>query len=733
MKIDRRSFLSFAIGGAAGTALSPLPWKLLDDVSIWTQNWPWTPVPQDGEAYHVNSTCTLCPGGCGITVGKIDERVVKIEGMPNHPVNNGGICTLGLTGAQLLYRPSRIKNPLKKVNGSWRNISWDDAVAEIAAKLKDLRSKGLSHTLACISDSDRGTVAELFSRFLTAYGSPNYIRTPSIQDTYELTLHLTHGVRAMAGFDIANADLVLSFGSALIEGWGSPVFMFQSKSTLTEKGGRMEQIETRLSKTAAKADKWVALNPGTEGVLAFGLAHVLVKEKLYNRQFVDNETNGLSQLGKGILDAYTPDKVSEITGIDAEQIIAVARKFARAKRPLAICGRGRGNTPGGIQEFLAVHTLNALAGNINKSGGIWAVPEPDYISWPELQIDGVAARGLQQNRVDGAGSENYPLARYLLNRLPAAIDSGQDSPVQVLFVANANPIYSMPDTQAVRNAFDKIPLVVSFSSFMDETAADADLILPNHVYLERWEDIPAASGFPRPIIGLARPVVDPHFNTRHTGDVIIQLAKAMGGTLGSAFYWEDYQSCLEETMGEKWDALLEEGYWLEDIEPEGSFETESAKFEFSNKEIAEMPRYFPLKAEGDETHYPLILIPYDSMRLTSTYIGSPPFMIKSLEDFILKGNDVLVELNPATAKKYGLQEGKYATLSTPKGRARVKVHLSEKIMPGVLAMIRGLGHTAYDKFLADKGINYNSLAASAEDAASGFDASWGIRARLNKS
>jgi len=114
MKIGRRSFLSFIIGGAAGTALSPLPWKLTDDLSIWTQAWPWTPVPADGEVSYVNSVCNLCPGGCGITARKVDNRVVKIEGMKGHPVNDGGICVLGLSGTQLLYGPWRVKKPLKK-------------------------------------------------------------------------------------------------------------------------------------------------------------------------------------------------------------------------------------------------------------------------------------------------------------------------------------------------------------------------------------------------------------------------------------------------------------------------------------------------------------------------------------------------------------------------------------------------------------------------------------------
>jgi anaerobic selenocysteine-containing dehydrogenase len=138
MKVDRRSFLAFIIGGAAGTALTPLPWKLTDDLAIWSQNWPWTPVPEKGEISYVSSTCTLCPGGCGISVKKAGERVIKIAGLQGHPVNEGGLCILGSAGAQLLYGPTRIQTPIKKINGRWQKILWEEAVTEIAAKLKEL-------------------------------------------------------------------------------------------------------------------------------------------------------------------------------------------------------------------------------------------------------------------------------------------------------------------------------------------------------------------------------------------------------------------------------------------------------------------------------------------------------------------------------------------------------------------------------------------------------------------
>jgi menaquinone reductase, molybdopterin-binding-like subunit len=736
MKIDRRSFLSFVIGGAAGTALSPLPWKLTDDSAIWTQAWPWTPVPPDGEASYVNSICGLCPGGCGITVRKIDNRVVKIEGMNGHPVNDGGICVLGLSGTQLLYGPMRVKAPLKKVNGRFREISWDAAIAEISNKLGELRSKGESHKFACISGTDRGTVSELLSRFLTVYGSANFTRTPSIQDSYELTLHLMQGVAGITGFDVENADFVLSFGSGIIDGWGSPVRMFKANSSWKNAGGKVVQIEPRLSNTAAKSDKWIPINPGTEGALALGLANVIIKESIYNTSFVNNYSAGFDKWKRRILDGYSPEIVTKVTGIDKAVIVSLARDFARSKKPLAICGRGQGRTPGSLKEFMAVHALNALVGNINKKGGVWNLPEPSYINWTELKMDSVASTGIQKGRIDGAGIGKYLHARYLLNRLPEIINSADVSPVEVLFVSESNPGYTMPDTSSVKKAFEKIPFVVSFSSFMDETAEMADFILPNHIYLERYEDVPVATGFQKPIIGLSKPVVNPQFNTKYTGDVIIHLAKSMGGFIADAFPWENYEACLKETLGDRWDNLVENGYW---IEPEFTtpgwkegFQTASTRFEFTSDGINSLSRYSPVKPEGDKASFPLVLISYDSMRLAGGFIGDPPFVIKTVEDTVLKGKDSFVEINPATAGKLGLSEGRYAKLTTPKGNVKVKVHLFDGIMPDIVAMPSGLGHTAYDKFLAGKGININQLIGPVEDSSSGHDAAWGISAKLVK-
>ncbi len=729
MKLSRRCFLSFVVGGAAGTALSPLPWKLLDDASIWSQNWPWTPVPPDGEGTYVRSTCTLCPGGCGISVRKIDDRAIKIEGAKGHPINDGGICILGLSGLQLLYGPTRIQGPLKRAGkrgeGKWTAISWAQAIAEVADKLGELRAQGNPQSLACIAARDSGTVPQLLSRFMRAYGSPNFFRMPSVEDAHESALYLTQGVVGTVGLDVENADFILSFGSAILDGYGSPVRMFRANSKLKETNGIVVQIEPRLSNTAAKADTWLPVKPGSEADLALAMAHVIISRGAFNQNFAVENTEGLEAFARMVQEKYTPEDVADRTGIEAAVIAETAMKFAAARKPLALFGKGKGQTPGSLKEALAIQALNALVGNINASGGVQALAAYDYINWPDAETDDVAAAGLQTPRLDGAGTDRFPHARYLLHRLAGAAEG-----IQALLVAESNPCYSLPGTQAIQEAFDKIPFVVSFSSFMDETAMHADLILPNHHYLERYEDVPVTAGLAQATVGLCRPVVAPLYDTQHLGDSILQIANALKGTVAGAFPWPDYESCLKLTLSSQWPALTSDGVWVDPGGPRQEFQTASGKFVLMNNNIGAAYMADGAAIEGQDAAYPLVLVPYDSIRLASRYVGDAPFMIKTVSDTVIKGQDGFVEINPETAEKMGLADGQMAQLSTPVGSAKVRIHYEHGIMPGVVAMPRGLGHTAYDAYLAGKGVNVNQLIGPVEDPASGLDAAWGIGAKL---
>lgn len=743
MKIDRRSFLSLGLGAAAGTALSPLPWKLTDDISIWTQNWPWTPVPEIGETSHVDTVCTLCPGGCGITVRKIEDRVIKIEGMKGHPVNQGGICSLGLSGLQLLYGPTRVKSPLKRVGkrgeGQWQKISWELAIAEIVEKLDGLRNAGNSHTVAMISGSPRGTVAELFKRFMTVYGSPNFFHVPSSADTYRLAMHAMNGVSGIPAYDLEHADFILSFGAGLLDGWSSPVRMFKANSGWRKSSSRVIQIESRLSRTAAKSDRWIAINPGTESALAMGLCHVLIKEILYNKEFVDSCADGFEsfvtdkgQMRKGfkqtVLEEYSPETVGRITGIDPSAIILLARECANAKAPLALFGKGQGIVPGSLTDAMAVHALNALVGSVNRKGGVFSLSEIPY-PWPAISPDSTATAGLNQTSLIAG----LPDASCGLNQMPSAILSGKGYPINALFVVESNPFYTMAGSKTVREAFDKIPFLVSLSSFMDETARYADLILPNHVYLERLEDAPSPSGFSKPLISQSKPVIKHLYDTRHVGDTLILIAKELGGAIADAFSWNNFEACFKEVMEDKLNAFSKKGYWVDSNSslPDWKSENLSASKKFHFFPDSAIPGYVPVQIEGDDS-YPLILIPYETLRLASGFIANPPFMTKIVEDTILKSSDGFIEINPKTAQSNHLSEGDVVMLQTPRGQARVRVHLEDGIMPGVVALPRGLGHTAYDGYIADKGVHVNLLIGPVPDPASGLDTAWGIRAKLSK-
>jgi anaerobic selenocysteine-containing dehydrogenase len=757
MKIDRRCFLSLVVGGAVGTTLTPVPWKLTDDIAIWSQNWPWTPVPDDGPSKYVKSVCTQCPGGCGIVTRTIKNRAVKIEGLGDHPINRGGLCPKAISATQHLYGPSRIQAPMKRSGergqGKWEKITWDEAIAAVHEKLAELRTKGNPHKLACISDTDKGSVAYLLDRFMRAYGSPNFIRTPTSLDAQELSLYLSCGRQGSIGYDLKNADFILSFGCCLMDGCNAAGQVLSAYSGFDRKV-ELVQIEARLSDTANRASKWIPAKPGTEGILALGIGHIIVRDKLYNKSFIENFSTGFEdwqdQSGnfqpgyRSLVKNYSPDKVADATGLSARDIETLARSFAGARHPLAISGYGTTESQS-LDQALAIFALNALVGNIRQPGGISFVDDPDYLSWTEMKIDETASAGNQQPRIDQAGSDRYPNTRYLLNNLPRAINESKgDVPVQALFVSGANPLYTMADNKTVKEAFDKIPFIVSFSTFMDETANYADLLLPHPHFLECYQDVPTPAGYPETVIGLSRPVVKSLYDVRHTGDVVIEIAKRFGGFIENAFPWKNHEDFLRKNLSDKWKTLEKKGYWAEskqnDTFLDKAFNTPSGKFEFmpgarfkaNSGQKDNTPVFGSQDLPGEASNMPLYLVAYTSARIASGPVANTPFMTKTIDSNVIKKDEVFVEINPKTAGEYGLSQGDAADLKTPAGQARVRVNLFEGIMPGLVAMPAGLGRTGFSDYIAGKGVNAYSLITNVEDPVSGLNIAWGARASLAK-
>ncbi|MBN2124581.1 MAG: molybdopterin-dependent oxidoreductase [Deltaproteobacteria bacterium] len=821
--LNRRNFIKLVVGGAAGIHLTPLPWKLMDDIAIWTQNWPWVPVPPAGEFDHVSSVCLLCPGGCGIKVRKVGERAVKIEGREDYPVNPGGICPLGAGGLQLLYNENiRFTGPKRRVgprgSGSFKDISWEEALQELSERIRKLRESGRPESVVAVDGNPAGsTMALLIQRFLRTLGSPNYAGLPSAEDTCASVNYLMQGMEGPMVYDLENADLILSFGCGLIEGWGAPGRVLHAWGKWHD--GRPEEVRTkvvqidcRASNTASKSDQWLAVNPGTEAALALGLAHVIVREGLYDRSFVDNHAFGFndwtSANGGGahrgfksvVLEKYQPETVADITGLHSDVIISLARAFAASKAPIALSGKGKGESPGSLYEFMAVQSLNALVGNINKRGGV-LIPDPlPLAAWPEPAPDGIAERGLKSVRLDQAGSARYPFSRSLINNLTDAVLREGPSPVEALLVFSSNPAYTLPDGGRFRDAMKKIPFIVSFSPFKDESALMADLILPDHTYLEKTDDVVWPRGLQYPLYGLTRPVVDPVYDTAHSGDVLIALSKRIGKETASAFPWKDYEAALKErvkglfdsgegltrykgsgpvwekpvgpegvrpdytSFDDMWGKIRSGGLWHRPARrfagwdglfqtPTGRFEFWSSRIELAVRELARegsektalkalgvtvegdeayMAHYEPPPARAENQEYPLLLMPYGLINLSSGWIPNPHFLNKTLWDNQLKKGESFVEIHPETAFKHNLRQGDRILVESPRGKLRVRVNIFEGAMPGVVFMPQGLGHWAYDEYLRDKGANPNEIVDPVRDPLSGQPVWWNTRVRISK-
>ncbi|MDA8134373.1 MAG: molybdopterin-dependent oxidoreductase [Desulfobacteraceae bacterium] len=708
MKVDRRSFLGLGLGAVAGFSVSPVLLKLTDDSSIWTQNWPWTPVPVDGEVMYESSVCSLCPGSCGISIRKIDDRPVKIEGLTEYPINDGGACLHGISGLQYLYDPSRVKTPLKKNGDKFEEISWEEAVSLVSGKLADIRNAGTPEKLACITDKNTGSVSGLFKRLLKTFGSPNFYIMPSLESYLELTAASLHGKGTTIGFDLDNSDFILSFGAGIIEGWGSPVACFKANASRKERGATLCQIEPRLSNTAANADRWVPVKPGTEADLALGMCAVILKNNLFNATAAAGFKGGFNKLTALLQNDYPLSKISEITGIKEADIEDIATQFAKAKMPVAVFGKGRGDGSQSLKELVAVHTLNCLVGNINKEGGAFVQPVKEYLEFPEETMDDIADKGFAQAK----------LSLYV-HDLFDKVNASSQPVVEALLVYQSNPCYSLHDTKAVKQAFGKIPFVVSFSSFMDETAKEADIILPVHTFIERLEDIPSGAGLSKAVVGLSKPVVKPVFNTKHPGDILILIAKAMDGSVAQSFEWETFDECLETAAGDTWGDLSENGYV---ILSEG---VPKIPHEIDISFLSKAPDSVQPTGDGD-----LLLIPIDNMRLPSAAQAASPFAVKTVSDEELKGKDTVVEINPKTAK--GLKNYDRVTLTTPVGTAKVMIHLNEGIMPGLVGMAKGLGHSFDNKYVSNKGVNINELIGPVIESGSGLDAAFGIKAKISK-
>jgi anaerobic selenocysteine-containing dehydrogenase len=793
MKITRRNLLKMIMAATSGMAL---PEELLHALP---KEGEWIPY----EEYWSTGVCLQCPSGCGLRIRSVNHWPVKLEGIKDYPMNQGRLCPKGQSGLQVLYDPDRIRHPLKRKGrrgeASWEKISWNEAIGFVTQRLKALRREGRPHQLTVLGGRYRGHMVELMARFMEAFGSPNHLGNPARGADGILKGHLfTMGVKDFLAIHWEEVNYVLSFGASLLEAsrpsmrnlWGYG-FLRRGRPGIR---GKIVQIEPRFSVTASKADQWIPIQPGTDGALALGIAYWIIKEKKYDQPFIDRHTFGFEDWkdsdGKThtgfktlVLKEYSPKQVSSLTGVPEETIIQIAKEFSFHTPSIAINGRGVAMQTNGTYAQMAVDSLNALVGSFDNPGGFLLQRKPPFQEWPAIQKDGIAEKGLSQPRIDGAGSISFPFAEELPSALPERIQRGEPYPIDTLFLYYTNPLFSLPEPEKFRIALEKIPFIVSFSPFMDETTTFSDLVLPDGTYFERWQDDHVEPGLGFPMFGLRSPATEkPLYDTRNTGDVIIHIAKGIGGSVGKSFPWRDFQEALKDAIkgifastrgsiqakdfDEFWNTLIERGGWWDPRYPYGewkrNFNTPSRKFEFfslamehglkeiskrSQKDLRQILGELKIEARGDkvflphfekprwvgeEKEYPLHLINYKLMTMAEGRGANQPYLQEIIGPHLYEKWDSWVEINPETAKSLGIKDGDPIWVESPAGKLKSKARLFPGTNPKCIHIPYGQGHKAYGRWAKGRGINPNELLVRDYDHLGGFVSYFSTRVKVYK-
>ncbi|WP_045215088.1 menaquinone reductase molybdopterin-binding-like subunit QrcB [Desulfonatronovibrio magnus] len=673
MALDRRSFITFVVGGAAGTLFTPVPWKITDDISIWTQNWPWIPSLEYGEIYNVKSTCKLCASGCGLEIVTVAGRPVTAKGDQDHPMSQGGICPLGACAVQLLYSPSRIPGPMKKTGPDrFESITWEEAKSILEEKLREVQG---SDRLAVVSGDENGTINELLSGFTTLMGSPNFFQMPG---DYQTTTHAWDGLmngNGQVGYDIENSDYVLMLGADALSNWGTPV---RNQKAFSARKGKFVYAGPVQTGSGASADKWVPMKPGQQEALALGIAYYLIQEGAGRALGAD-----LSPVRRNIVNNYDPGKVSASTGVAPDKIRELAMELTRASNPVVISGSetGKGN---GSLSLAAGLLVNLLLDNLNKPGGMKTLP-------------------FAPNVVEAAVSPDQSALRSLVGFMQG-IESGHNVP-DVMMVYDANPVYALPGAEKAAEAFEQIPFKVCFNTFMDETAKKCDLLLPNPHFLERSDDAYTPFGSGKVVYSAARPVIDPIFNTMETGDVILAMAGKLGLDLGYNSL-ERVMRARAEAIGANWRNILRGDVYTSD-----------------NHVYQGLPT-LPLSLgaappENGNAQYPVQLAPLSKLRIGNDKIAIPPFATVTIKESELTSDGFLIQINSATAFKHNLRQGQVVTLTSEAGTCKALVNIAETVMDDVAAILTGFGHTAWDEFSRCKGDNAYKLLVVQDEQGTG--------------
>jgi thiosulfate reductase / polysulfide reductase chain A len=646
----------------------------------------------------VPTFCNVCFWKCGAIAYVRDGKLWKIEGNPMDPLSKGRLCPRGTGGIGLHYDPDRLKYPLirtgKRGQEEWKVVTWDEALNYIAEKMQKIKSQYGPESMAAYT---HGIGGNFIKHTLRAYGTSNIVLPSFAQcrGPREVGFELTYGdvIGSPERTDIENTKCMAMIGTHLGENMHNS--QVQEFSKAIENGATFIVVDPRFSIAAAKAKYYLPIKPGTDMALLLAWMNVLISENIYDKEFVTQNGFGFEQFAAEI-SHYTPEWAYPETGIEPELIRETARELARYK-PASFVHPGRHVTWYGddAQRSRAIALMNALLGNWNHKGAFFKpskFPLPPYTYPPyPAPVNG---------RADNPGKK-YPWAgedEGLTLGIREATLTGQPYPIKGWFVYATNLIHSLPNEQETIKAINNLDLLVVVDVIPSEIAGWADVVLPEAMYLERFEDL-NLTPFKQAFAGIRQPVVEPPDDQKPNWWIAKKLAEKLG--LGHYYPWKDIEEYLRfrvEAGGYSYEQFKQEGIILGKQVPiyvedgvVNEFFTPSEKVEFYSTQLAEkgldpIPKYTapdPVPAG----YYRLLFgrAPVHTFSQTQT---------NRLLREMMEENEVWI--NADVAERQGLESGDYIRLKNQDGVVsnKVKVKATQKIRPDCVYMVHGFGHTS---------------------------------------
>lgn len=727
--MDRRDFLK--LSGLAGSGMGLVGLRAVTSADAQT-----AAAVQD---QSIPTCCNMCGGTTGIFARVYDGRVIKIEPNSANPVGvcnistdytnlkstGARMCPKGNAGIMSLYDPDRVKKPLKRTGargaGQWQEISYAQAVSEIAAKLAQIKaSSGPEKVLWFTEDN---TCIPIQESFCNAFGTSNFLQHSNLCDVarkfgFERTLGNGRPLP-----DLRNTKYMLIFGWNPLSAtkWAHlPRIMLDGLA----RGAKLVIVDPRCSETALKAldngGRWLPIRPGTDGALALALANVIINEGLYDRSFVANWTVGFSSFASLVANR-TPAWAASITGISATMITTVARELAAAKPAIVDVWSGAGHHMNGAEASRAIASLAGLIGQIDAPGTL-ILPER---KGPKFTVP--APSSPLPARIDGRGTK-YPFAHssgVYVEARDGMISGIPYQPRAAIFVMQ-NFVFSVPNTARNLQALNKLDLIVSVDTHLSETALMADYVIPGTTYLERYEVLPQWVTFP--VVGLRQPVVAPLFGQRTEYEFVQDLALALGYNIYP--FNVSYERFLDDGLR----AGL--GFGLADLKAmpgatwiggethynkyqASGFATPSGKFEFYSQQMADkglnpLPDYVPTEDRPTST-FPLHLVNWKEALHTHSRTMNNRWLMEFHGE-----NEVWINLNRAAA--LGIYDGDLVTVENQFAKARARAKVTRRIHPDVVGMVHGFGHWALGPVAQGKGINDTQFVPGKAERISGMAA-----------